>query len=102
MGAPNVNDMTKGNISTAVLGNAAAAVAEFMKEYQIYLNVFLAFVVVTLVIIFIINAVKLATAADNAVKRQMAIHGIMVTGICIGIMGSFGLIAGILVAFLFS
>lgn len=102
MGSPNANDMTKGNVSSVVLGNAASAVAKFMEEYQIYLNVFLAFVVVTLVIIFIINAVKLATATDNAVKRQMAIHGIMVTGVCIGIMGSFGLIAGILAAFLFS
>lgn len=98
----NANRMTKGNVSTAVLGNAASAVAEFMEEYQVYLNVFLAFVVVTLVIIFIINAVKLSTAGDNPVKRQMAIHGIMVTGICTAIMGSFSLIAGILVAFLFS
>ena len=94
--------MGASHVNTTILNNAASAIAEFMNEYQIYLNIFLVFVAVTLVIVFIINAVKLSTAADNPMKRQAAIHGIMVSGIWLAFLGSFSLIAGIVVAFLFS
>ena len=94
--------MGASHVNTTIINNAASAIAEFMSEYQIYLNIFLVFVAVTLVIVFVMNAVKFSTAADNPMKRQAAIHGILVSGICLAILGSFGLVAGIMVAFLFS
>ena len=66
-------------------------VSKFLNEYQSYLNVFLIFIAITLVIIFVLNAAKLASAGENPRKRQEAIHGILVTGICIAVLGSFSL-----------
>ena len=87
-------------MNQALFKNAMEGVAKFLNEYQSYLNVFLIFIAITLVIIFVLNAAKLASAGENPRKRQEAIHGILVTGICIAVLGSFSLILGLLIAFI--
>jgi hypothetical protein len=87
-------------MNQALFKNAMQGVSKFLNEYQSYLNVFLIFIAITLVIIFVLNAAKLASAGENPRKRQEAIHGILVTGICIAVLGSFSLILGLLIAFI--
>ncbi len=87
-------------MNQALFKNAMQGVSKFLNGYQSYLNVFLIFIAITLVIIFVLNAAKLASAGENPRKRQEAIHGILVTGICIAVLGSFSLILGLLIAFI--
>lgn len=93
--------MDRTPINNALFERALNGLVDFYNTYQDYLNIALTFIAVTLVIILIINIGKLTTAGDNPIKRQEAINGIMISGICLGVLGSFGLILGIVIYFLF-
>lgn len=88
------------NIRTDILQNMGEGLAEFLNEYQTVVRIFYAFVLITVIIIMIINVTKLAKAGDNPQKRSEAIHGILITGICLAILGSIGFVYILLVSFL--
>lgn len=88
------------NIRTDILQNMAEGLGDFLSEYQTVVRIFYIFAVVTVFIIMIINVTKLAQAGDNPQKRSEAIHGILITGICIAILGSIGFVYVLLISFL--
>lgn len=79
----------------------ASGLAEFINTFGGYINIFLAFLIVTLIILFVYHATALAKAVDNPIKRQQAMNGLFVIGGCIAVTGSFGFVYGLLLAFLF-
>lgn len=88
------------NINSERLEKAIPGVIEFLNEFGEYITVAIMFSVVTLVILFIISATKLSKSGDNPIKRQQAISALLVVGVCLALMGSFGLIFSIAVSFL--
>lgn len=87
-------------VDSDLFSRTTESIANFLSDYSAYLGIFFAFVVVTLIIIFVINIGKLSQAGDNMMLRQQAIKGILVTGICLAVLSSFGIILGVIVGFL--
>ena len=81
--------------------NIADEFNAFITQYQTAINIFFGFALVTCFIVMAINITKLAKSGDNPVARSEAMKGILVTGICIAILGSIGLIYMILVVLIF-
>lgn len=88
------------SINKNVFNNAMKGAADFINISNDYITIFLAFVLITLIILFVYHSAKLAKAGDNVVKRQSAIHGLFVIGVCLSIAGSFWCIYGIVLGFL--
>ncbi len=88
------------SINKNVFNNAMKGAAEFINMSNDYITIFLAFVLITLIILFVYHAASLSRAGDNVVKRQSAIHGLLVIGVCLAIAGSFWCIYGIVLGFL--
>lgn len=88
------------NFNQSLFNRAMEGVAPFLNTFGDYITILLAFIAVTLIILFVYHATALAKAGDNPVKRQQAIHGIMIVGICLAILGSFSMIYGLLIAFI--
>ena len=79
-----------------ILANIADAFSDFQNQYQTILNIFYAFAIVTCVIVMVLNITKLSKAGDNPQERSEAMKGILISGVCIGILGSLGLVYAIL------
>lgn len=86
----------------SVLGKALTGVSAFLNDFGSLITIALAFLLVTLIILFVYHATNLAKSGDNYQKRQQAMHGLFVVGICIALTGSFGLIYGLLLMFIVS
>ena len=60
----------------------------FVAEYTPVINVSLGLLLLTAMIVFIYNVVKLAQAADNPQARSQAIHNLLICGGCLAVQGS--------------
>lgn len=65
---------------------------DFIKEYNVLLNGVWAFFMVSSVLIFIVHFIKLGQWSNYPVVRQKIMGDLLVTGICTGLLGSFGLV----------
>lgn len=89
-----------GRFNSDLFNRAMEGAAPFLNTFGDYITILLAFIAVTLIILFVYHAASLAKAGDNPAKRQQAIHGIMIIGVCLAILGSFSMIFGLLIAFI--
>lgn len=79
--------------------DVAKPIQNFCDEYAILLNGIMGFGIMTGVLVFVINAIKLAQASNNPGIRQLIIYKMLISGICIAGIGAsmfiFNLIAAI-------
>lgn len=69
----------------------------FFKEYGLILNVFIAVVVLTNLLIFIYHFCKLgAQACDHPLIRRQVLQDLMISGVCLALIGGAGSIYVIL------
>lgn len=80
---------------------SSPAFAEFISTYNLALTVLLGTVTLTILILLFLNIAKLSASANNEMKRRMAISGILVCLICLGIMGAIDTIYAIILSFVF-
>lgn len=88
-------------IDKKILKNISKPLNTFLNNYQSIITFILAFSIITTFIIMIINITKLANARDNPQLRKEAVNGILITGICIAILGSLSTIYIILISIIF-
>lgn len=67
----------------------------FATEYKVYLNISIAFGILTGVLAFIVNLIRLAKNADNPKERKKTLTELAVVGITTAMLGSFGLISAL-------
>lgn len=73
------------------------ALKKFLKEYQLYLNIFLGFVSLTNLLLFIYNLVYLGKVSTNPQLRQEAIHNLLIVGIGFALIGGGALILNLII-----
>lgn len=74
-----------------------SALHDFQKEYSLWLNVFIAFVIITSLLVFIYHFMMLgAKACDHPLLRKEAINNIIISGVCLALTGAGGIIYYIL------
>lgn len=88
-------------VDKEILKNISKPLNTFLNNYQSIITFILAFSIITTFIIMIINITKLANARDNPQLRKEAVNGILITGICIAILGSLSTIYIILISIIF-
>lgn len=88
-------------VDKEILKNISKPLNTFLNNYQSIITFILAFSIITTFIIMIINITKLANARDNPQLRKEAVNGILITGICIVILGSLSTIYIILISIIF-
>lgn len=88
------------SIRQDIFQNIAEELSTFLNEYHAAVMAFYAFAIITVLIVMIINITKLAKAGDNPQERSEAMKGILISGICLGILGGIGFIYALLVALL--
>lgn len=87
------------NILTKML--TSTAFSEFISNYNLILTVLLGIVTLTILILLFLNITKLSASANNEMKRRMAISGILVCLVCLGIMGAIDTFYAIILSFVF-
>ena len=73
-------------------------IEDFSSEFGILINGFMGLGIMTGVLVFIINAIKLASFSNNPGLRQMVIWRMFFSGICIAGLGGTMLIYNIIVS----
>ena len=74
---------------------------QFITNYNLILTVLLGIVTLTILILLFLNIAKLSASANNEMKRRMAISGILVCLVCLGIMGAIDTVYAIILSFVF-
>ena len=75
--------------------------SKFIDNYNLVLTVVLGLVTLTILALLCLNIAKLSASANNEMKRRMAISGILVCLVCLGVMGAIDTIYAILLSFVF-
>lgn len=73
------------------------AMSDFLSQWNFLIIAVLAFAIITVTLILVINITKLAKARDNPDDRKEAAKGILISGVCLSVLGSIGIIYSILV-----
>lgn len=75
--------------------------SEFITNYNLVLTVLLGLSTLSVLVLLFLNITKLSASANNEIKRRMAINGILVCLVCLGIMGAMDTVYAIVLSFVF-
>lgn len=74
---------------------------EFLKDYNLIIDVILALLTIIAIVAVAINAARLSAAGDNPSKRSLAQRGMLISGICLALMGGIDTIFAIVLHLFF-
>jgi len=78
------------------------AFTEFVRTYNLTITLVLGIITITIITILFINITKLSASTGSDFKRREAINGILVSLVCLAIVGGIDTVYAILVSFVFS
>lgn len=68
-------------------GDLRTPLKNFYKEYKGFVNVFMAFVVLSNILIFIYHFVRLGMVSTNPQERSKCLNDMLISGVCFALIG---------------
>lgn len=84
-----------------VTEQVAKALEPFLSEFNVHITALIAIGVLTSILSFIINFMKLGASGDKPEGRSMAIRNLLISGICVSVFGSIGFFVWFLFSIVF-
>lgn len=92
----NINQVTAYASNARVSSGFETAIKDFVTEYKLVFSGVAGFAILTSIGIFIYHFCQLSASSSNPQKRAEAINNLLVTGICVALLGAIPLIVVLL------